>query len=910
MKFRINSILFFVILHLGLQAQVNYPVEDNYRDCTFTGFTAEIEKKLPVKFFYREDWVKDLKIGDYPACNNLPCFLDKLFEGTGIHYFIEESGNIIITGSYAVKIPGKDYLSKSDFLSLELEDSNVKIGKEVENGLTEIGNPAEKSKPGKAIISGYIKSSENKEPLPGITVVCKKLSIGTVSNEFGYFSLSLPRGIHLLEFYFTGFKDKSLSINVFGSGEMNVVMQSVTIPLKEVVVKAEKNETLQRFEVGTEKINMATVKLLPTSLGEIDILKSVLLLTGVQSAGEGSMGFNIRGGTTDQNLILLYGAPVYNSSHFFGFFSAVNSDIIKDVTLYKGGIPSRYGGRISSVMDIGSKEGNGNKFAGNAGISPVTTHLMVEGPILKGKLSYLLAGRTTYSNWIFSLFDNPALQNSKASFYDLNGKISYDLNDKNKFELSAYYSSDAFKLNSDTLYKYKNNILAFSWRHFFNSRFFLVVSANQSRYEFEISTSKNVMEAFKHTHKIISNGYKANFNWFQGKHEVNYGMEMTAYNLNPGEYNPDSDSSLVIPQKIEKEQAWEGAIYADDKFTLNKILSLNLGIRVSGFYAFGPQNIMLYESGYPKSVSTINDTLMFKKGEVEARYAGPEYRVSLNFRFSDRNSLKLNYNRTRQYLHLLSNTTSVSPTDTWKLCDYYLKPQVGDQFAIGFYSMLFNKRYEFSAESYYKIIRNMVDFKGGTNLVMNDNIEKDIVNVNGKAYGLELVFKKNTGKLRYSLGYTYSRIFIKSEGQYPEENINSGNWFPSNYDKPNDLVFTLFYTFSRRYSFSTSYIYNTGRPITFPVATYVMYNDILVHYSDRNKYRIPDYSRLDIAFRVNGNLKSRKIAHPSFTFSVYNLLGRQNVYSVYFRKEGDIVKGYKLSVFATAIPTVTFSFDF
>ena len=319
---------------------------------------------------------------------------------------------------------------------------------------------------------------------------------------------------------------------------------------------------------------------------------------------------------------------------------------------------------------------------------------------------------------------------------------------------------------------------------------------------------------------------------------------------------------------------------------------------------------MLYNPEFSKSKSTVTDTLTFDKGEVVSKYAGPEFRVSLNFRITDKNSIKVNYNSTRQYLHLLSNSTSIAPTDTWKLSDYYLKPQIGDQVAVGFYEMLFRNNFEASAEIYYKRIQNMVDFKGGTTLVMDENVEKDVVNVNGKAYGLELVLKKTEGKVRYSVGYTYSRTFIRSLGNFSEEIINSGEWFPANFDKPNDLVLTFNYLFSRRVSFSSNYTWSTGRPITYPIATYRVSDKLMVTYSDRNEYRIPDYSRLDLSLRVSGNLRSHRIAHPYWTFSIYNVLGRQNVYSIYFKKEGEIVNGYKLSVFGRAIPSVTFNFDF
>jgi hypothetical protein len=704
-------------------------------------------------------------------------------------------------------------------------------------------------------------------------------------------------------------KEKLINLSLFGTGELNVDMNSVLIPLKETVVSAQKSVTLQRFEVGAEKININSFKLLPTSMGESDIIKSVLLIPGVQSVGEGSAGFNVRGGSADQNLILLYGAPIYNASHFFGFFSAVNSDIIKDVTLYKGGIPSRYGGRISSVLDIGAKEGNRKEFAGNAGISPITTHLSLEGPIIKDTLTYILTARTTYSNWIFSLINDPALHQSRASFYDLNGKITYDLNKNNKIDFSAYTSHDDFRFNSDTVYGYNNNIFALKWRHFFNSRFFSSLSVNRSSYNYDITSNYLASEAFQLSHKIASTGIRADFNWFLGRNEINFGADVTKYTISPGSYLPVNDSSLVVPDVIEKERAWEGALYVDDKFILTDFLSVNVGLRMSSYFSLGPQSVMLYNPEYSKTKSTITDTLNFKPGEVSSKYAGPEFRVSLNFRISDKNSFKINYNRTRQYLHLLTNSTSISPTDTWKLSDYYMKPQIGDQVALGFYEIL-NNNFELSTELYYKEIKNMVDFKGGTSLIMDDNIEKDIINVRGKAYGLELVFKKTEGKLRYSIGYTYSRTFVKSLNNFSDEIINSGKWFPANFDKPNDLVVTFNYIFSRRISFSTNYTWSTGRPITYPIATYRIGDKLMVTYSDRNKYRIPDYSRLDASLRFSGNLKSHRIAHPYWTFSVYNLLGRQNVYSIYFKKEGDVVKGYKLSVFGRMIPSVTFSFDF
>jgi hypothetical protein len=910
MKLRIHLIIITLFLSLDLLAQEQYKLSSNYRDISFFDFVKSVENTLPVKFFYMDEWVKDLKIGDYPDCQLLSCIMDNLVKGTTLYYYIDNSGNVIMTNNYAVKFANTQTEKNNKFLP-PTEYSNAADNQKMAGNVSvEVGNPAEKNKGGNVVLSGYITNKDTKEPVSGVTVFIQKLTIGTISNEYGFYSLTLPRGAHFLQYSFIGMKEKIINLNLYGPGELNVDMSSVLIPLKETVVSAQKSVTLQRFEVGAEKINITTFKLLPTAMGETDIIKSILLIPGVQSVGEGSAGFNVRGGSVDQNLVLLYGAPVYNSSHFFGFFSSVNSDIIKDVTLYKGGIPSRYGGRISSVLDIGSREGNRKEFAGNAGISPITTHVSLEGPIIKDKLTYLLTARTTYSNWILKLVNDPALKNSRASFYDLNAKLTYDINKNNKIDFSAYTSHDDFRFNSDTVYSYNNNIFALRWRHFFSSRFLSSISVNNSSYNYDISSQIPATEAFVLSHKINSTEFKSDFNWFLGRNEVNFGLDLSRHTALPGSYLPGTDSSLVIPNTIEKEQAWEGALYVDDKFQLTDFLSVNAGLRMSYFMSMGPQSVMVYNPEFSKSKSTIIDTLYFKAGEPTSKYGGPEFRLSLNFRISDKNSFKINYNKTRQYIHLLTNSTSVAPSDTWKLSDYYIKPEIGDQIAAGFYEMLFKNKFEASAEVYYKEIKNMIDFKGGTNLIMDENIEKDIVNVRGKAYGLELVLKKTEGKLRYSIGYTYSRTFVKSTGGFSDEIINSGNWYPANYDKPNDLSIVFNYLFSRRISFSSNYVYSTGRPITYPIATYHVSDKLMVTYSDRNEYRIPDYSRLDVSLRVSGNLRSRKIAHPYWTFSVYNVLGRQNVYSIYFKQENEVINGYKLSVFGQAIPSVTFSFDF
>jgi hypothetical protein len=908
----IRSVLFLLLAVFcfhELSAQEEIKITWDYTGLPFSDFVTKTEKSDNLRFFYKDEWVKDLKLGDYHGDISLTKLLDSLFTGKSLYYFFDHSGNIVVTKDYAVKVTEKPVEEKMNYLAPSDYEGQINQ-KLTGESYFEIGNPAEKNKPGNIILSGYITNRDSKEPVAGVTIFNQKLSAGTVSNDYGHYSLTMPRGSYELQFSFIGMKEKKVNINLYGSGEMNVEMNSILIPLKETVVSAQKNVILHRYETGVEKVNLTSFKLMPTSFGESDIIKNVLLMTGVQSVGEGSAGFNVRGGSTDQNLILLNGAPVYNSSHFFGFFSAINSDIIKDITLYKGGIPSRYGGRISSVLDIDLKEGNRKEFDGSAGISPVTTHVMIEGPIIKDTCTFILTGRTTYSNWVLKTIDDPALQRSMASFYDLNGRVSYDINKKNKIDFSSYMSHDAFRFNSDTVYRYNNNILSLRWRHFFNSRFFTVISVSNSNYKYDISASNTAAEGFVLSHRINSTGLKADFNRYEGRNELNYGMEVTRYAVMPGSYLPATDSSIVMPEVILKEKALETALYFEDRFIINDFLSVNAGLRFSSFFVFGPGPVLKYDPTYSKNRLTIIDTLNFRPGELTKTYGGPEFRLSLNMRISGNSALKINYNSTRQYIHLLSNTASISPTHTWKLCDYYLKPQRGNQYALGFYQLISSKGIEASAEVYYKTIKNMVDYKGGANLIMNKNIEQDLVDVRGKAYGLELLLKKSEGRVLWSIGYTYSRTFLRSTGKFSDEIINEGKWFPANYDRPNDLVLTFNFLFSRRFSFSSSYSYSTGRPITYPVSTYYLNNLLLIQYSERNKYRIPDYSRLDLSLKMSGNLKSHRLARPNWTFSVYNVLGRQNVYSVYFKNENNQIKGYKFSVFARAIPSLTLDFDF
>jgi len=909
MKKGILAAIVFLSISSLVSGQKDYIIDWVYSGQSFVSFVHSAESRYPVRFFYQDEWITDITLGNYGDHKTMAQVLDTLFSSRSIFWYGISGGNIILTRPYAVKTgreereTGSEYIPGTDYTG----DNELSVSG---NLTVDIGNPSERDLPGNVTLSGYITNTGTKESVAGVTVYIPKLAAGTLSNEYGFYRLSIPRGSYTVRFSFIGMKDRTVDLNLFGPGELNLGMKDVLVPLKEAVITAEKEMTVKRFEVGVERLNVAAFRMIPASLGESDIIKSMLLVPGVTSVGEGSTGFNVRGGAADQNLILLYGAPLYNSSHFFGFFSAVNPDVIKEVTLYKGGIPGRYGGRLSSVLDITPRDGNRNGFSGNAGISPVTAHAMIEGPLIKETLFYLITGRTTYSDWIMRAVESSSLKNSSARFNDINARLTYDMSRKNKIDLSAYHSFDSFRLNSDTAYQYRNNLLSLRWRHYFNSLFFSTITVNNSHYQYEMGSRRVARESFDLSHNVNSTGLKAEFNWFPGRNELNFGGELNRYHVKPGDLVPAGDSSIVISTSIQEQRAAEVAVWIDDKYSVTDYLSVNAGLRLSSFFALGPQTVFIYEPGSPRSISSLTDTVLYGKKNNYKRYAGPELRLSANFRLNSNSSLKLNYNNTRQYLHLLSNTTAISPTDIWKLSDYYLRPQTGRQYAAGYYRVLNKNKAEISAEVFYKKINNMVDFRGGTVLLMNRNIERDLVNLKGKAYGIELLIKKPEGRIRWSAAYTYSRILVQNQDGSEGELINSGKWFPASYDRPHDLVLSLSVLYSRRVTVSANYDFSSGRPVTYPVTSYKIGDIVINHYSDRNMYRIPYYSRLDLSIKISGDLKSDKIAQPHWIFSVYNVLGRDNVYSAFFRNVNNTVRGYYLSVFARPIPSLSFNFDF
>jgi hypothetical protein len=850
----------------------------------------------------------------------IPFVLEQVFKNSLYHVAIDTAANrVFITKKYIVQtsLPknfwGGDKMPGTNTVINNAEPSSKqknKLKATEENKLFKIGVPDNRTE-GKATLAGYIRDAKNGEPIYGAAVSADSLNIGVTTDQFGYYSLRLNKGRHTITVNGTAMKESKRKIIFYSNGTMDVEMRDNIVSLKGVVVASEKRSGLKSLQMGVAKLSITAIKQVPVVFGEADILKVVLTLPGVTSVGEASSGFNVRGGSSDQNLILFNDATIYNPTHLFGFFSAFNADVVKGIELYKSAIPEKYGGRLSSVLDVAVKDGNTKKWSGAAGIGPLTSKFMIEGPLKKEKSSIVFSGRTTYSNWLLHSLNNVAYNKSSASFYDLNLHISHTVNAHNSIYITGSISNDNFSLNADTSYQYGNKNANIKWKHIFDNKFFGVATVGYDHYQYAVSSTKVPVNGYKLGFDISQGYARADFNFAaSNKHSINFGVSSILYQLNPGYFEAKGSQSLVKTNTVQQEQGLESALYLGDQIKLGSKLSVNTGLRYSLFNYLGAHDIYGYVPDQPRTINTTTDTTSYAKGKNIITYHAPEIRAAMRYSLSDNASLKLSYNTLRQYIHMLSNTTAISPTDIWKLSDPYTKPQEGQQLSLGFYKNFNSNSIETSVEVYYKKIKHYLDYKSGASLVLNHHIETETINTRGKAYGVELLIKKTSGRLNGWLSYTYSRTFLQQDDQLAGETINKGNYYPASFDKPHSVNMIGNYRFSHRYSISTNIVYSTGRPITLPLAVFTIGGANSLYYSQRNAYRIPDYFRVDLSGTFEGNHKVKQRIHNSWSLGVYNLLARQNAYSIYFINEGGKINGYQLSIFGTAIPFITYNLKF
>ena len=891
----------------------------NFQQAKIEQFASELESKTGYHFYYDPAQLDSLKITVEATEKTLDAILYIAFSKTDFHYAISQQqvfltkGREIRTGLTAgffnVQPTATNAPPQAAIVDYTEESKKVPEAT-TENKQYEIGIRTNNIKSGTANLAGYVKNIKTGEGIIGASIYNPDTKTGIATDQFGYFSLTLPRGRQTLTIKGLGMKDTKRRIILYSDGKLNIEMQEQVTSLKEVQISAEKVANVKSVEMGVNKLDIKSIKQIPTAFGEADVLRVVLTLPGVQTVGEATTGFNVRGGSADQNLILLNDATIYNPSHFFGFFSAFNPDIVKNIELYKSTIPEKYGGRLSSVLDVSDREGNKKKFTGTAGIGLLTSRLNVEGPIIKDKTSFIFGARTTYSDWLLSLLPE-AYKHSSASFYDANLDISHQINEKNNIYITTYLSQDKFRLNSDTAYGYRNRNANIKWKHNFSNKLYSVFMAGIDDYQYDVSSSANPVTAYKLNFEVKQYDFKADFNYYLNtKNTINFGLSSINYHLNPGDNEPNGAKSLVLPDVVPAEQALESALYLGDKYDITPELSLSAGIRYSLYAYLGPQTVDRYAPNLPKEGVNIVDSTSYGKNKVINTYGGPEIRLSARYSLSDNTSLKASYNTLRQYIHLLSNTTAISPTDTYKLSDPNIKPQFGKQASLGLYHNNQANTIETSVEVYYKWISDYLDYKSGATLLLNQHIEQDVLETQGKAYGVEFLIKKTAGKLNGWISYTYSRTFLRQDDPNAGELINGGSFYPANYDKPNDFNFTGNYRFSQRFSISLDMTYSTGRPITYPITEYYLGGGVRVLYSDRNTFRIPDYFRADFSINIDGNHKIHQKTHNSWNIGVYNLTGRANAYSTYFTEQGGAINGYQLSIFAKPIPFINYNIRF
>jgi len=766
----------------------------------------------------------------------------------------------------------------------------------------------------KFTISGTISEADTGETLFGVNVIIPLLQMGTVTNQYGYYAITLPKGDYEVYYSSIGFATQKFEISLSENIKKDLALATDTESLDEVVIEANGEKlNIRSSQMSTNTLSTSTIKKIPVVLGEVDVIKAITLLPGVTSAGEGASGFNVRGGAADQNLILLDEATLYNSSHLFGFFSVFNPDAIKDLTLYKGGIPARYGGRISSVLDIYQKDGNKREYHATGGIGLVASRLLLEGPIKKDTASFLVGGRSSYAHLFLPLFDN----DNVAYFYDLNAKVSYNLNRNNRLFLSGYFGRDVFEISDTFANSFGNTTLNLRWNHLFSDKLFSNLSLIYSDYyyglelkfvEFDFDSGiRNFNLKYDFTHYISNNV------------DLRYGINSIYYKFNPGDVTPTTEDSGINPFKLTDKYAWENAVYLDAEIDISDKISVQGGLRLSTFNRLGQDELFLYENDNPiiynpsldiyQKAKPI-DTVSFSRSETIKSFANLEPRFSVSYLLNDDSSIKASYNRMAQYIHLISNTTSPTPFDIYAPSGKYIDPQMADQVALGYFRNF--KNYSLEVETFYKEVKNRLDYVDDADLIANDAVEQILLNGEARAYGLEVLFRKNTGKLQGWVAYTLSKSEQRTPGRTPiETGINNGDWYNSAWDKTHDISITGQYELSKKWSFGANFIFQTGIPTTYPEGQYE-YNGVVVPvYEARNSSRLSSFNRLDFSATWTPKPESTKRWKGEWVFSIYNAYNRKNAASISFSENTDTGQNeaVRLSIFGI-IPSVTYNFKF
>ena len=894
--------LSFLFLHFKSEAQKTEEIKisGTYHNIGLITFLNELEKKYSIVFYYEPSW------------------------------FIHDSVNLFFNNTpltealqRAIKTKSFFQLQDSCFVFLPNEDIALLNGQrntdeEVELGTRIIGDPIEAGKYNKVVIKGIISDGKNGEPLIGSTLQIENTNIACVTNIIGQYSLIASPGVYNLIVSNVGYERTIQKVKIISNGELNLELFEKATKINEIIINAKKaDRNVRSSQMSIVELDSKSIKQLPSIIGEKDIVKSFTMMPGVKSVGEFGAGINIRGGGTDQNLFLLEGAPMFNTSHVFGLISVINPDVVNNVTLYKGYIPANYGERVSSVMDIQLKDNNPKVFGASGGVGIYDGRLMLEIPLDEQNLSIKIGGRTTYSNLILQQLSDYDLRNSKIGFYDFNSIISWNFG-KNRIVALAYISNDNFKYVNYFNYDYRNNLGSVSWNHYASRDLTTTLIYSFSQY----SMTKDSLSSENDETRIISDvKYQSlKFNISSHKfdsHSIDAGANAILYMVNPGKRTPLDARSIILPVALSDEKAFESSVYVNDKWDINNRFSVNAGLRYTAYAQLGPGKVYTYPNDRTKMPGIQTDSTLYSNNEIMQFYNDLEPRVAFKIQIDNTSSVKLSYNRNKQYISLISNTAVPNPNDIWKLADKFVKPIDCSHYAIGYYKNFNQNQIETSVELYYKSLQNLIDYKNGSQLVMNPLIETELINTSGKNYGIELFIKKNSGEVDGWCSYTYSRSLKRTDSSFPEETINNNQYYPSNYDKPHEFTLMLTWHINRRARLAGNFDYSSGRALTLPESKYYINNQPVVQFGDRNSFRLPDYHRLDLSISMDENLKVRKQWKGSWTFSIINVYGHKNIYSVYYVDQTPNAQNnykssalYKLIIIGVPLFSLTYNFIF
>lgn len=913
---RVSILVVLVFAVVSLKAQQTEKLVTVHLDNKPLGFfISEISRKTGIKVWVKSEWDSTVMVTIHAVNQTIEQVLESALRGSGFSVSKWNNEYVILKGSGLIaRLPGYEQKKVSDTTGkwqqgvTASEQKYISGRKSISATVITIGRKGGKLNGPKARIRGDLHDSETGESVFNATLFIDETKTGAISDINGNMSLLLTPGRYNGIIEMLGYEKIKLVLNVLSDGEFKVLLNKAVINIKEFVVYGDRQMNIRSKDPGIEKISMKAVRELPMLMGERDIIKISGMLPGIVSAGEGSSGLNVRGGGFDQNAFYINKVPVYNTSHLFGFFPAFNADIIKDFAIYKGHIPASFGGRLSSVFNVITRQGNRKKYTARGGLSPVTGNIVVEGPVLKDKASFLFSARSSYSDWILKRIRDPQIRASSAEFSDFSGTIGADF-DKSHMSLFAYHSRDRFRLSDISGYSYSNDGVSAIFSHNFSQTLRGDFSLVAAEYNFSTSEKQQESSAYEHSYKLGDYEFRAQFqHLISDVHSLEYGAGITYYKLNRGIVKPYGESSLLKAVDLGNERGAESYVFLSDTWEINSWLNLSTGLRFASFVPLGPQKVLTYYEDSPVDPRNVNDTINFGRNRIIRWYNQPDLRVALNIKTDENGSIKLAFNRTHQNLFMLNSNITIAPDTQWKLADYHLKPSESNQFSGGIFRSLKQFNMDYSIEGFYKESKNYPEFKDGADFLSTPLTETTTLQGKQRAYGVEVMLRRSNEKIEGWLSYTWSRSFIQVDGEMEWDKINYGLKYPSNFDIPHAVNLVANYHLSRRITFSGVIVYQTGRPVTYPISIYYIDGVPYLDYSLRNAYRIPDYFRTDLSMTIEGNLKKKKLLHSSLNISIYNLTGRDNPASVYFLNEKGRIKSYKYSVIGVPILTATWMF--